>query len=461
MQSIIAGDAPANQPFSDMYGRGGKMGTRVEMRVKRIALCCGLAMLAAGMIALADRLEDTFYVPLDDAAIQYAAPASDAVARLEKQLESGKAKLDYALNGLGYLPAVLKALNINIDSQVLVFSRTSIQTSHISPRTPRAIYFNDDTAVGFVQNGDVLELSGIDPKQGAVLYSLDTEKSDRPEFARRDDCLRCHQGAPTMGIPGLIVSSVHPITDPEARESHGAAFITDDRTDFDERWGGWYVTGTHGSQVHLGNNPELADPLGPGRASKEGTQNVTSLEDRFNTSRYLAATSDIVALMTLEHQTRMNNLMTRIGWDARIALREGQGKLDDAARDHINAEIEEMIGYMLFVGEAKLKAPVAGVSTFTKTFVARGPRDSKGRSLRDFDLQTRLFRYPLSYMIYTAAFDGTPDVVRERVYRRLYEILTGQDKTRVFAGISPADRQAVLEIVLSTKLNLPKYWMSP
>jgi hypothetical protein len=426
----------------------------------RVALICGLTVLAVSGLILADRLEDTFYVALDDPAIQYAGPVSDRIDRLEKQLESGKTKLDYAPNGWGYLPAVLKQLDINVDSQALVFSRTSIQTSHISPRTPRAIYFNDDTAVGFVQNGEVLELSAIDPKQGAIFYSLDTEKSDRPEFARRDDCLRCHQGAPTMGIPGILISSVHPITDAEARESHGSAFITDDRTSFEERWGGWYVTGTHGSQVHLGNNPELTDPLNPGRASKEGTQNVISLEDRFNTARYLAPTSDIVALMTLEHQTRMNNLTTRIGWDARIALREGKGKLDDAARDRINTEIEEMVGYMLFVDEAPLKESVKGVSTFTKTFAERGPRDGKGRSLRDFDLQKRLFRYPLSYLIYSAAFDGMPDTVRERVYQRLYDILTGQDKSKTFAGISSTDRQAVLEIVRATKPNLPKYWLA-
>jgi len=305
----------------------------------------------------------------------------------------------------------------------------------------------------------VLELSAIDPKLGAVLYTLDTEKSDRPEFARRDDCLRCHQGAPTMGIPGILVSSVHPVTDAEARESHGSAFITDDRTSFAERWGGWYVTGTHGSQVHLGNNPQLTDPLNPGRAVKEGTQNVTSLEGFFDTTRYLAPTSDIVALMTLEHQTRMTNLMTRIGWDARIALREGKGMLDAAARDRINPEIEEMVGYMLFVDEEPLKDPVAGVSTFTKTFAARGPRDAQGRSLRDFDLQKRLFRYPLSYMIYSAAFDGMPDVVRERVYQRLYDVLSGKDQSKTFAGISPADRQAALDIVRATKPKLPNYWI--
>jgi hypothetical protein len=426
----------------------------------RVVLVGVLAVLVVSAVLFADRLEDTFYVPLDDPAIQYAGPVSDPIARLQKQLEAQKIKLDYAPNGWGYLPAVLKQLNINVDSQVLVFSRTSIQTSHISPRTPRAIYFNDETAVGFVQNGDVLELSASDPKQGAVFYSLDTEKTDRPEFARRDDCLRCHQGAPTMGIPGILVSSVHPITDAQGRDSHGSAYITDDRTSFAERWGGWYVTGTHGSEVHLGNNPELTDPLNPGRALKEGTQNVTSLEDRFNTARYLAPTSDIVALMTLEHQTRMINLMTRIGWDARIAQREGKGKLDDAARDRINPEIEETVGYMLFVDEEPLKEPVQGVSTFTKTFAARGPRDPKGRSLRDFDLQKRLFRYPLSYLIYSPAFDGMPDVVQERIYRRLYDILTGQDKSKTFAGISPSDRQAVLGILRATKPNLPKYWLS-
>src|SRR5580704_10634067 len=419
------------------------------MRLARVV--CGLAALAVSAVLLAERLEDTFYVPLDEPAIQYAGPVSDSIAHLEKQLESGKAKLDDAPGGWGYLPTILKQLDINIDSQVLVFSRTSIQNTHISPRTPRAIYFNDDTAVGFVQNGEVLELSAIDPKQGAVFYSLETEKTDHPEFARRDDCLRCHQGAPTMGIPGILVSSVHPITDAESRASHGSAFITDDRTSFSERWGGWYVTGTHGSQVHLGNNLELADPLDPGRAMKEGTQNVTSLAAFFDTSRYLAPTSDIVALMTLEHQTRMTNLMTRIGWDARIELREGKGKLDDAARNRINGEIEEMVGYMLFVDEEPLKEPVAGVSTFTKTFAARGPRDAKGRSLRDFDLQKRLFRYPLSYMVYSAAFDGMPGIVREQIYLRLYDVLTGKDKREKFARLSMQDRRSILEILCETK----------
>ena len=144
----------------------------------------------------------------------------------------------------------------------------------------------------------------------------------------------------------------------------------------------------------------------------------------------------------------------------RIALREGQGNLGETARDRINGEIEELVGYMLFADEEPLKAPVKGVSAFTKTFAERGPRDPLGRSLRDFDLQKRLFRYPLSYLIYSAAFDGMPDLVRERIYRRIYEILNGQDQSKTFAGLSPAGREAALEIVRATKPNLPKYWLA-
>jgi hypothetical protein len=414
---------------------------------------CGLVVVAATW-ALADRLEDTLYVPLDHPAIQYAQAPNDPVARLEKRLESGAAKLDFAPNGWGYLSAVLKQLNINTDSQVLVFSRTSIQTSHISPRTPRAIYFNDEVAVGLVQGGDVLELSSLDPKLGVILYTLDSEKASRPEFSRRDDCLRCHQGPITLGVPGILVSSVHPRSG-EDRESHGSAFVTDHRIPFAERWGGWYVTGTHGAQKHFGNNVALVDPLHPGGPAGPDAQNLTSLTEMFDTSRYPAASSDIVALMTLEHQTRMTNLFTRIAWDTRIALHD---KPDDAKREEINSEIEELVGYMVFADEAPLQAPVAGVSSFSRTFPERGPRDRQGRSLRDFDLKTRLFRYPLSYMIYSAAFDGMPDLAHERIYGRLYEIMTGKDQSKTYARLSAADRRAILEILRQTKVKLPAYW---
>ena len=424
------------------------------------ALACTVAVVAAAAWAWADRLEDTFSLPLDHPAIQYSQKTpNDPVARLDKQLENGQTKLDFVPNGWGYLPALLKQLDINADSQVLVFSKTSIQIPHISPRTPRAIYFNDDVAVGYVQNGEELELSALDPRQGIIFYTLEAAKSAQPGFARRDDCLRCHLGPVTLGAPGILISSVHPRSE-ELRDVHGSSFVTDHRSSFAERWGGWYVTGTHGAQRHLGNNVALIDPLHPGGPAEEGTQNVTALAKMFDTSKYLAPTSDIVALMTLEHQTRMTNLMTRVGWDARIALHDAaNGKEpDDAVLKQLELEVEEMIGYMLFTDEAPLGAPVAGVSSFSKTFPQRGSVDRAGRSLRDFDLRTRLFRYPLSYMIYSAAFDGLPDLLREHVYRRIYDVLTGKDQSKKFARLSAEDRRAVLEIVRQTKPGLPAYW---
>jgi hypothetical protein len=411
----------------------------------RVAFGLAAAVLAGVTWGLAQQLEETFYIPLDDPAIQYGqGPSDDPVARLQRRLDAGKTKLEVAPNGWGYLPSVLKLLDVNPDSQALVFSKTSTQVENINPRTPRAIYFNDDVAVGFVRNSDVLELASLDPRQGVQFYVL--VKTADPGFAPSQGCLRCHQGAVTLGVPGLVISSVHPIS--QSRSEHGNAFMTDHRSPLSSRWGGWFVTGTTGSQTHLGNNTNLVDPVRSGGASDQPTQNLTSLSDLLDTSKYVAPTSDIVALMTLEHQIRMTNLMIRVSWDARRGI----------ADDKVNPEIEEMLKYMLFVDEDPLKAPVKGVSSFTETFPQRGPRDPKGRSLRDFDLKTRLFRYPLSYMIYSAAFDGMPDKVRDRLYQRLYEILTGKDAGKAFADISPESRRTILEIVHETKPGLPDYW---
>jgi hypothetical protein len=181
-----------------------------------------------------------------------------------------------------------------------------------------------------------------------------------------------------------------------------------------------------------------------------------SLAGRFDLSKYPVPTSDVVALMTLEHQTRMINLITSVGAQARSLIEKG--KLDDAASRRLDQAVEEIVTSMLFADEAPLQQPVKGVSTFTETFPKRAPRNKKGRSLRDFDLQKRLFRYPLSYMIYSAIFDNLPDAVRDRVYRRLYEVLTGKDNSPKYARISSQDRANILEIFRDTKPNLPDYF---
>ena len=94
----------------------------------------------------------------------------------------------------------------------------------------------------------------------------------------------------------------------------------------------------------------------------------------------------------------------------------------DAEAKTIDAEVRDLVDYLTFVDEAALQEPVRGVSTFTRTFAARGPKDRHRRSLREFDLDTRLFRHRLSYMIYSDLFDALPQSLRNRVYARLREV---------------------------------------
>jgi hypothetical protein len=425
----------------------------MDARTARIG---GVSLLvASGLTLVLGGMDEHRWVPPDEPAIQYGdLPVDDPIARLAKQIDSGKVKLEFTPGQLGYLPSLLKNLNVNVDSQVLVFSKTSFQLPKISPWAPRAVFFNDNVAVGSVQGSNVVELAALDPKQGVTFYTFEMKRSERPTFDRRSDCLQCHQGTTTLGIPGIMVTSVYPSGDgtPAFR---GAALATDHRTPFGDRWGGWYVTGTMGSERHMGN-AMAHDAAQPKNLDMAGTQNLTSLGRRFDAANYLAKTSDIVALMTLEHQTRMTNLMIRTAWDARVALYKG--KLETEASERLDGDVESMVTYMLFADETRIYDPILGVSSFTATFPQRGPRDRQGRSLRDFDLQTRLFKYPLSYMIYSETFDAMPDLVRERVYRRLYDVLSGADQNKTFSRLSDSDRRAILEILLDTKPGLPAYW---
>jgi hypothetical protein len=397
-------------------------------------------------------------VPVDHPAIQYAdAPVNDPVAKLNQRLATGKATLEYRSDGMGYLLSVLQSLGVNPDSQMLVFSKTSFQAAIISPRNPRALFFADDVMVGNVRHGDVLEFAALDPRQGYIFYTLDINKDDKPRFVRRDDCLQCHLGPGSLGIPGVMVGSVFPDKTgmPTSRAGNP---VTDDRTSIQDRWGGWYVTGLHGGMTHKGNAVTI-DAAHPDVLETRGTQNVTSLANRFDPAGYVSQLSDIVALMTLEHQTRMTDLMIRAGWDERVAEHDGNAS-DPAVRARIDSDVEALVDYMLFVDEARLHDRIQGLSTFTKTFPERGPRDKQGRSLRDFDLENRMFKYPLSYMIYSAAFDGMPDTIRERVYQRLFDVLTGKDSSAKFGRLSNTDRNNILEILRDTKSNLPAYWQS-
>jgi hypothetical protein len=411
--------------------------------------CIAIATAIAGLDV------DLRIAPDDPAIAYYKTPLDDAVTRLAKRIDKGEIKLDYIPGRLGYLPSLLKNLNINTDSQMLVFTKTSFQAPLISPRSPRAVFFNDSVSVGSVKGGEVLELAALDSKEGVVFYTLNVEQTAKPIFVRRDVCLQCHQVQATLGVPGLELGSSYPRPDGTPDFQSGYTAI-DHRIPLEQRWGGWFVTGNTGNTMHLGN-AIAHDPENPKQLDSTDAHNLTSLADKVNLAGYAAQTSDVVALMVMEHQTRMTNLIVRVGWETRVA--QFGGKLDEAA-SRIDGVIDELVAYMMFAEETPLKDPVRGVSTFTETFPQRGPRDKRERSLRDFDLKTRMFRYPLSYMIYSDAFDGMPDWARERVYRKLYDVLTGKNTSARFARISQADRNAVLEILRETKTNLPDYWKS-
>ena len=317
--------------------------------------------------------------------------------------------------------------------------------------------------VGSVHEGKAIEIVSFDPMQGAIFYLLDERKVDKPAFQRAElDCTQCHIAAGTRGIPGVLLRSVYPT--PSGTLVPGTkAFITDQESPWSERWGGWYVTGDLGDGAHMGNSVVGGAPSSgetkPGDPSSGDTK-LQALPSTFDHSAYLSPDSDVVAHLVLAHQTQMHNLITLTNYKTRLAQ---YAQKDAATVQHqIERPAEQLLRYMLFASEAPLpgagQGHIGASSAFAKEFSSRGPRDPRGRSLRDLDLNTRLFRYPCSYLIYSDSFDALPEPAKGYVYRRLLEILSGQDQSPDFAKLSAADRQAILEIVLATKPGLPEEW---
>ena len=420
--------------------------------------------IATGMFAEESRVEAQDF---EHEPINYLTALTDnPVSRLEARLEQGKARLEHD-DRRGYLKSLLKELDVPISSQTLVFSKTSLQRNRIAPRTPRAIYFNDEMYVGFCQHGEVLELSAVDPALGAVFYTLSQEATDMPKPIRQNDnCLLCHGSSNTRGVPGHLVRSVYVDAGGLPVLSMGTHRV-DHSSPIEKRWGGWYVTGTHGNQSHLGNlvitSTRQTEPV-----NNAAGQNVTELDSRFKTSAYLSPHSDLVALMVLEHQAEAHNLLTRASFQTREALHSEAGLNRDLKepREHrwdstttrIKQASEALVKYLLFSGEAPITSKLQGTTTFADEFSQRGPRDSKGRSLRDFELERRLFKYPCSYLIYSRSFDALPEEAKDVVLRRMWEVLSGADRSREFSHLSDEDRTAILEILRETKSGLPSEW---
>jgi hypothetical protein len=413
-------------------------------RIPESLRLAGTFLAGASLLAAFASLSDSLFEDPNHPAIEYSRrEARDPVALLAERMSQGEVRWK-GEGRQGYLKELLDAFHIPVSSQIAIFSKTSVQMARIEPRNPRTLFFNDSVIVGYVRGG-FLELAAQDPQQGVIFYTLQ-ELASVPVLVRSDSCLSCHESYASVGVPGVFIRSVFPNTSGQADYNLGSIHV-DHRTPFENRWGGYYLTGVTGPAHHMGN-AMIAE-------SKQTTLQGNILPDlrsKFDTEAYVSAKSDVVALMVFDHQMHGMNLLTRAGWEVRVALFDQQ---NDTGQRRLNSTIDnaarELADYLLFVDEARFEARVEGNSGFDKEFTARGPFDHRHRSLREFDLQTRLFRYPLSYLVYTPAFDALPLPLKAAIYVRLKEILAGADKDARYTKLDAPTRQAILEILRDTK----------
>lgn len=301
-----------------------------------------------------------------------------------------------------------------------------------------------------------MDVIAMDPRKGPIFYTLDQRPEASPHFVRRNECLtQCHLGPKTLNVPGLFIRST--LTSAQGRALDEIRdFVPGHNSPLEKRWAGWYVTGTHEGDRHLGNtwrNP-IQDEI-PALSS-----NRTNLVSLVDTKHYLSPHSDSVALLVLDHAVRMQNLITQAAYETRLA-RAIPGAAPTDAPQRIARAGEALLTYLLFRDEAPLHGKVTGTSGFTQEFPRLGPRDLAGRSLRDFDLERRLFRYPCSFLIYSESFDQLPEEMKSYMYTRLGQILDGKDHTGLYATLTETDRAAVREILLATKPEFKDFRATP
>jgi hypothetical protein len=423
--------------------------------------------MAVGIAAAADndRLRTNVRYDQEYPVIAYSSAATkNRVWRVQQQLNSGELKLAWEPK-FGYLGSLLKALEIDADTQTLVFSRTSLQIEHINARTPRAVYFNDDTYVGFVHDTPLIELTVIDADKGAVFYAFDNRQDSTTTHMEREGgrCLSCHDTYSMMGggVPRVMVMSA-PVDVAADTRTYSSADEIDDRTPLSQRWGGWYVTGRTGTQNHFGNLPLREERMGERlRELQDRRMNLAGLEDYIDTTRWPTAQSDVVALLVLEHQTSLQNIITRINYkvrtvmsrdhDASVVTPRSWNEVNPADQKRVQAMIEPLVRALFFDKAAPYEHRIEGSNGFAARFSKLGPVDSKGRTLRELDLDKRLMRYPLSYEIYSEQFDALPQVALDYVHSRVADVLLGKDTTGISARIPAAERKAIAEILIDTK----------
>ena len=377
-------------------------------------------------------------------------PLNDPFSRIKEDLESGKLELDYS-SEKRFLTSLLKALNISESTQMLVYSTTSLQLSRISPQTPRALYFNDNIYLGYVQGGRI-EIVSIDPELGGIFYIFDIPRGGaKPVVERSRRCMNCHSGEDTYEVPGVVIKSVIPGPKGGSLDSFRRG-QSGHEIPLSERFGGWHVTGADSLPPHWGNltgnfTPKgiVTTPLPPGK--------------QFDWSVFPVATSDILAHLLHEHQAGFVNRVVQAHYRIRTALKNGRGQLSGEDKAVIAQQADLIASYLLFADEADLpEGGVAADSRLKEDFLADRKTNSQGDSLRDLELQKGLFRNRCSYMIYTPLFQRLPDGFKKLIYRRLAKALAPGDGDPEFAYLPEDEKIRIRAILAETLSDLPEGW---
>lgn len=376
-------------------------------------------------------------------------PLKDPFTLIKDDLLQGKFNLDES-SEKAYLISLLKALKIPVSTQMLAYSTTSLQLSLISPRTPRALYFNEDLYLGYVQGGRI-EIVSIDPELGGIFYIFDIPRNGvRPVAERSERCMKCHADEDTHEVPGLAIKSVIPGPTGGTLESYRRT-LTGHEIPIADRFGGWHVTGADDLKPHWGNligrfTPEgiVTTPLPPGR--------------QFDWSVFPVATSDILAHLLHEHQVGFVNRAVQAHYRIRTALEIGKGRLLPEDKAMVDRQVKELTHYLLFAGEAALPVPIAGDSLLKEEFLSTRRVTKAGNSLKDLDLESHLFRNRCSYMIYSTVFHSLPEGFKKLIYLRLAKALASSPSDPEFSYLPTTEKVRIKAILNETLPGLPENW---
>lgn len=422
-----------------------------NVTVDSLRLVLGLLTLLTGF-ARAQFFNDFDQPPHD----YWTAQMNDPMTRLLAEIERGE-KVIKEQPGLPLVRRLLKGLEIPVESQVLVFSRTSLQRGLVSPGNPRAIFFNEETYLGWMPEGRI-EIASSDPERGSVFF-FQRKLDDRQGklFVRDRVCIQCHAGSATNFLPGLLARSVFPDGRGRSIKSVDSFERVGHNVALSDRWGGWYVTGGHEELRHMGNAIASRGARGVELISDKAVEQV-GLKHFFDTSQYPIATSDVTALLVLDHQVSMHFKLMEASYIVRQAIHDAGWSGKEVPLEQpeqferaLRIATEQVVNHLLFADEVPIGGGrVAGDGVFVKSFLAGRVADSKGRSLRDFKLEERMFSYRCSYMIYSKSFTGLPEVLRKSIYRRLHEVLEPRLPVHRYDHFVPGERAAILEILNET-----------